>query len=190
MRLIGISGMAGSGKDAVASILCDVPRFAKVSLSDPMKEFCQEIFGFDENTLWGPSELRNAIDPRLGFSAREALQKLGTQYGRDLYPDVWINVAIERARVELDAPVEWLHPEGVVIPDVRFPNEAARIRAEGGEVWRIIRPGLPRLEGEAGAHISEHSLTDSDIYDRIIVNNTSLGELEEIVLAAIQERAA
>lgn len=186
MRLIGVSGLAGSGKDAVARVLCNFASFGTVSLADPMKEFCSEIFDFSDDQLWGASAMRNEVDERWGFSPREALQKLGTEWGRSLHPDVWIRAAIDRAKGELDNPFIG-KVTGVVIPDVRFPNEAAAIRAAGGEVWRVTRAGLPRLTGDAGTHISEHSLTDADIYERIISNDGTIGELEERVLQAVKQ---
>ena len=41
---------------------------------------------------------------------------------------------------------------GVVISDVRFPNEAAAIRAEGGRIWRTTYGDKQRI---AGAHENE-----------------------------------
>lgn len=126
-KLIGISGRAGSGKDTVAGL---VPGSRRFSFADPLKEFCQQVFGWDRETLWGPSELRNKPDERYprecGYelhqgdgstcpacrgqqqylTPRYALQTLGTEWGRHCFPDVWAQLGVRRAQ-------EWLreHPK-------------------------------------------------------------------------------
>src|SRR6266404_2066963 len=122
--LVGLSGLAGSGKDTAADHLVAKHNFVKVSLADPLKRMCRDAFDFTDDQLWGPSEKRNAPDeryrrkptqhmlhgrdfntttdkcytcgaekpwpPGLGgeecfhyLTPRYALQKLGTEWGRD-----------------------------------------------------------------------------------------------------------
>ncbi len=50
----------------------------------------------------------------------------------------------------------------VVADDVRFANEAAAIRALGGTVVEIRRPGLSRL---AGGHVSEAGVAADTVVD-------------------------
>lgn len=122
--IIGISGLAGSGKDVVASILKRYHGFETLSFSDPMKRFCKEVLGFTDEQLWGPSPLRNAEDERFPryteeewreacsqdslpkgpryLSPRYALQALGTEWGRICYPDIWVDYAIRTARSLLE----------------------------------------------------------------------------------------
>lgn len=63
--LIALLGNAGSGKDTVGRMIkeCD-PDARTIALADPLKEFCQEVFAFTDEQLWGPSEERNKPDPR------------------------------------------------------------------------------------------------------------------------------
>lgn len=58
--IIMLSGVAGAGKDAVASILAKNYDAAVVAQADPMKRLAAELFQFSEEQLWGPSEQRNA----------------------------------------------------------------------------------------------------------------------------------
>jgi hypothetical protein len=72
--IIGISGLiydnagnkgnAGAGKDTVADILIKDFGYVRVAFADVMKRFAQEIYQFSDEQLWGPSEKRNAPDPR------------------------------------------------------------------------------------------------------------------------------
>jgi hypothetical protein len=170
--LLGLSGVAGAGKDTAANILVDLG-FVKISLAMPMKFICKELFDFSDEQLWGPSEARNAPDPRYGgLTPRHALQTLGTEWGRACWPDIWVNRALKDARWYFDYDAL-----GVVVPDVRFRNERAAIETAGGEVWRIVRPGAG-LAGAAAAHLSENELTDS-MFDvsHTLVNDGSLEQL-------------
>lgn len=57
--LIGIAGQAGSGKDTAASWIANNYGAITIAQADPLKRFTKDVFGFTENQLWGPSELRN-----------------------------------------------------------------------------------------------------------------------------------
>lgn len=175
--IIGLAGYAGSGKSTVARFLVEHHAFEEISFAEPMKVFCREVLGFSRDQLWGPSSLRDAIDPRYGKSPREALQQIGTEWGRAFYQDIWVDCALRTARERLS----FSRSVGVVFSDVRFENELDAIQAAGGSVWRVVRPGL----GAAGGHASENNLTDRSGYNRIIDNQG--GSLED--LAALVARA-
>jgi hypothetical protein len=80
-----------------------------------------------------------------GKTPRHAMQTIGTEWGRKLIgDDLWIRAwraAVDRL------------PAGtpVVVDDCRFPNEAEAIKAAGGIIVRIERPGA----GTASVHESE-----------------------------------
>jgi hypothetical protein len=57
-------GMKGTGKDTCADFICSKSSFVKVSLADPLKRICQDVFAFSDEQLWGPSELRDKPDMR------------------------------------------------------------------------------------------------------------------------------
>lgn len=66
MRIIGVTGQAGSGKDEIAGRFVKKHDYVQLSLADPMKRFGLNVFGFDVIQLWGPSSARNMFDP--GFN--------------------------------------------------------------------------------------------------------------------------
>lgn len=57
--VIMLEGKAGSGKDTVADFLVKNHGAVKIAQADPMKRLAADLFGFSEETLWGPSERRN-----------------------------------------------------------------------------------------------------------------------------------
>ena len=86
-----------------------------------------------------------------GRTPREAMQSLGTDWGRQLIdPELWLRAARHRAVLALDAG------ERVAFDDVRFDNEAEMIRRLGGVVIHVERPGMPCI---APAHASEAGIS-------------------------------
>jgi hypothetical protein len=54
----------GTGKDTVADLLVSNHEFVKVALADEMKRICATLYKFSYEQMWGPSQLRNAVDTR------------------------------------------------------------------------------------------------------------------------------
>lgn len=84
--IISISGVAGSGKDTVADFLIEeVFGVDRVSLADPMKRICRDVYDFSEEQLWGPSEMRNKPDMRYPRPCKECGGK-GDRVYEDMPP--------------------------------------------------------------------------------------------------------
>ena len=79
----------------------------------------------------------------------------------------------------------------VCLTDVRFLNEARRVRELGGEVWRVTRPGCDggaALAAGVAAHASEteQRSPEMDQYvTREIVNDGTLDDLRVRVTLAL-----
>jgi len=167
--LIGIGHKKRRGKDTVANRLVDKHKFVRVSWADSLKESARIIFGFSDRQLYG--DLKEVIDPYWGFSPRDALQKMGTDACRNNIDDmIWIKSAwltVEKLRRQ--------NPNiSIVIPDVRFFNEANFIREKGGLLWKVDRDIPPDATSN---HPSEIDLDDYENWNTIIENNGSLHAL-------------
>jgi hypothetical protein len=182
MKVILLSGAAGAGKSTLATALVRNHGFLRSSFAAPLKQAAAIVFGFSHAQLYGPSEARNRPDPRFPradgtcLTPREALQKLGTEVGRQIYPRVWIDAA--RRMAEADEPAGGAGL--LVFDDARFQNELFAFADVGALLVRIVRPGAG-LAGDAGAHQSERELGDlpDAIFDVVVRNDGSLSALDE-----------
>lgn len=161
--IIGLNGFAGSGKSEVARVLGEIGGFKRIPFAAPLKSML-EAAGFTHDQLWG-GEKEVPLAEFDGRTPRYIMQTLGTEWGRDLiHPDFW--VILWRRAVAA-------HGGNVVVDDVRFPNEVEVIKGLGGQVWRIERPGLARLE-----HVSESYELATDF---TIVNAGTLEQFRHAV---------
>lgn len=123
MKVVGITGKAGSGKDTLADIFQKVYHFERYSLAAPLKRGLCAMLDLDPG-VFERRDLKEKPIPWIGKSPRYLAQTIGTEWGRQLINDrLWLACAdqfIQKARA---AGVP-----GVVIPDVRFSNEAYWIR--------------------------------------------------------------
>lgn len=172
--IIGIAGKAHSGKTTIANrLLRHSGKTSRIiNFADPMKAFCLEVFDFNNEQLSG--SLKEVGDPRYKrpngelLTPRYALQTLGTEWGRNCFTDVWAELGVRRAKT--DERAGFL----AIIGDVRYLNEAAAIRREGGVIWRVTRPygGL-----EAGADHPSEIESDGIQADRVFFNDGTLDDL-------------
>ncbi|MER1974148.1 MAG: hypothetical protein ABS880_10320, partial [Psychrobacter alimentarius] len=81
-------------------------------------------------------------DPRFGVTVRYLYQTIGTDWGRDMvHGDIWV-----KAFARLN------DGECLVVPDVRFENEAALVREHGVLIHLTGRGGIE------GNHVSENPI--------------------------------
>ena len=131
-------------------------------------------------------------DGHAGMSGRAYLQNLGNE-ARNVFGDTfWVDQVLmnpaaisEHDWSENDNVSEYVAEQypGVdilCITDVRYSNEAERIRACGGVVWEVIRQGV-----ESDGHASEQRLP-LNLIDWHIYNDGNLAGLEAKVRHALE----
>lgn len=179
--LIGLIGLAGSGKDTVARILRDQwahqhAACVQLAFADPVRELAVAFLrGFgvrDPYRLVIDPELKNVVIDAVGLSPRRIMQTLGTDWAHaHAGRDVWIRSM--EIRLHDAARAGMKH---VVISDVRFELEAEWLRGQGGVLWRVDRPGVtPVLE-----HVSETEMAQIRSH-RTVENDGTLADLESAV---------
>lgn len=184
MTIIGITGKIGSGKTMLASHLTS-QGYIEYGMADPLKKI-GEIFGFTHRQLYGTQEEKLQKHPHWGISAREFLQKVGTDLFRKqlglLIPDMKIKRTIWADLFALnymkDPSVNY------VISDVRFVDEASLIKELGGVMIRVKRGENAQQVGNEHKHASELEM-DSIVVDYTIENNgtkqSALDRLDELI---------
>jgi hypothetical protein len=169
MTIIGIGYRAHSGKDTAAEHLVAAHGFRRRALADRLKEIAAFVFGLTQAQLYG--DQKEVVDARYGRTPRWLLQKLGEVFRHEFGADFWIDRLAEYV-----AEHGGFHAHDWCVPDVRYLNEVAAIRAWGGGVWKIERPGAGASGGIDG-HASEHELDTFVDWDQVLDNAGTFADL-------------
>ena len=169
MKLLGLTGLAGSGKDTLADGLLHDYEGRKIAFAGPLKEACQTLFVLTDAQLHD-RDAKEAVDTRWGRSPREIFQFVGTDLLRNLF-DTEIFIKTARIRIESLRDTDLL----VIVTDCRFENETRLIRELGGTVIHLRRSQRPAVRD----HESERGLDVNPDSDRTLWND---GTVEELLL--------
>lgn len=194
MRIIGLAGRAGAGKDTCADILCAHEGFWRIAFADPLRAEIMGSFGID--ACFFSRDLKERRTPSLAIarsddsqfiqrmaalgedihkprSPREIMRWWGTEYRRHQDSQYWTDRMIET----VDQAIRTGTHHHIVITDVRFLNEAQCIESMGGEIWMVQR-GI--ADKHPASHQSEYEL--SRIHPTTIVNNNgTLADLADAI---------
>jgi hypothetical protein len=174
--LVALTGPAGSGKDTAAELLSERHGFERYAFADPIKDMLTALLvgaGLDYAYLF-ERRLKELPIPYIGHSGRRLMQTLGTEWGRAIDPDLWVNLAALQLGLH-DLPRSAPIHDRIVITDLRFPNEAEWVRRMGGLVVRVVRD-VPAI----AAHESEAHTRDMRA-DHEILNTGTLADLADQV---------
>lgn len=193
MRIIGLHGRKGVGKNFVAKVIADVliaentqdigPSHVvtELAFADPIKNFCENVLLCDRKSLYGDDKAKNAPtkynwESMPGFvqeknpgktgvmTHRHVMQVFGTEFTRDIWnKNIWTDVMKHR--------ISCIGQENGLITDVRFQNEIDEIHRWGGVVWRIEGPY--RVQDSKDSHESEKAIDSTVRVDTIIRNDWS-----------------
>jgi hypothetical protein len=180
------SGLASLG--AFKHVLSeDAPMVEWMRLANALKED-----GMITISVGGEFEDEDGTPLMWTITGLEFWQLTGTEGHRDIFdPDFWVNNLIPLDPDQLYKKwARFIMPEGVLknsqlmmVTDVRFPNEAERIKELGGLVLKVRRP-----EAEVEVkHDSEKDLP-AHLVDEVIVNDEGLNEFKRKVLHFAQRR--
>lgn len=181
MRLLGLCGFAGAGKDFTYGLLRHAfPDARRIAFADPLKA----ILIAADPKIGARERLSDLLFDRSfeevkrsNFEVRRLMQAIGTDgIRRHLGDDVWIRAAFSRCAPGLN-----------VFTDVRFPNEERAIHDAGGVIVRVVRPGVHR----AFDHVTEAAVDDVR-EDHVFCNDDSADHVRallEFVRAAWDESA-
>jgi hypothetical protein len=188
--LIGLNGVARSGKDTVGEMLCKNHGFTRLSFADAVKDglyalnpiiVTEDILIRDEEdriyTRFDKGERIQYIVDTIGWDkaktdileVRELLQRYGTEAGREIHGvTCWTDIV--KKTIEANPTTHY------VITDARFANEVSLVKAWGGTAVQIQRNGVTSVNGHAS-----DAVLDPWMFDHILKNNGTLSQLEQAV---------
>lgn len=161
MKIVGISGKAGTGKDFISQNFFTANGFVQFSFAWHFKVWLisTERATYEEVFVTKPEHVRTT------------LQDEGTKFGREVYGEnIWVNTAFTWMKILSEN-------SGItkfVIPDVRFVNEADFIKNIGGKVIRIHAPQRAennKLTPEHRLHKSEVDLDNYTGFNLVLEND-------------------
>ena len=142
-------------------------------MAGPLKKI-GKIFHFTNEQLYGTQEQKLEINKHWNISAREFLQKFGTEICRNILPkifptmsDIWITLF----KITYNPHINY------VISDIRFIDEAKVIKKLGGIIIRVVRDNkISSKSGNEHKHASEIEISKIKA-DHTINNNKALQDL-------------
>lgn len=168
--LVAISGKSGHGKDT----LCDMikndvsdldTRQETLCFADPVKQAAMDIFGLSGYHMNSQRGKMEPVEKLGGITAREILQKLGTDFARNIFNDVWVH----RYNDTIQGVIYSVKKNLIIFtPDVRFKNEYHTYddykEKYGIDVIRV-RVNRPDFAIKESSHLSETDLDDIVSWD-------------------------
>lgn len=184
MQVVGLTGAASSGKDTVAGMFVKAcPGWRRESFAKPLRDMLI-AGGFVSLDELENRDLKELDMQPFGRSPRYLMQTLGTEWGRNLvHADVWLLLLQARVDALIAAKVP-----GVIITDVRFPNEAEYVRKMGRlvHIERVESRQISIVQRFRAKHASERPLP-KQYGDMTLRNNGTLEDLERTVQELIAE---
>lgn len=182
--LIGLTGHAGTGKDTAADYLCAEYGFVRASFAGPIKAMAEALYatlGISDEPLHAPALKNVGLAALGGYSSRYLLQTLGTEWGRKyMGHDFWLNATLRAVGLDHgDTPVH----DRIVITDVRFPNEARRLKALGGTLIRLHRD----VDTGTPAHASEDQINGLGAQITLVNNGSHKAGLHTMLDGAMAD---
>lgn len=146
---IAFGGKMRVGKDsAVKYCKSEISSFDHFSFSEPVYEimkFAQETVGIKYN------------------KDRQFLQYIGTDWGRVIDENIWINILLNKARKSTK--------DYIFVSDIRFENEFEALKNDG---WICVK--IVKKTNLSDSHISENSLDNIEDckWDYILTNDSNI----------------
>lgn len=183
MKLLGLAGLAGAGKDTVADLLVEKHGWRRLAFADALRAVlaatdpivdapCGGAFELEPLRLSHELHILPWDTVKRAPEVRALLQRLGVAVRDHVDPDAWINVVRDQIHHARHDKVP-----GVVVTDVRFDNEVDLVRSYGGAVAVVRRPGH-----DPGDWLTEHSseqlaLRPDHEFDAVLRNDRTIEHL-------------
>ncbi len=180
MYIIGIGHRKYTGKSTAARFLATQYRLHNKGsnviirpFAWKLKEISYELYHWcgmksPEYYEEHPEDKEDYLD-LIGKSVRQIWIEIGNKL-RDVYIGTWLDYLLNGTKADL-----------LIIPDVRYNNEATAIKAKGGFLIRIDRPDIPHTDD-----IADVALASYNDWDAIITNDGDIGSLFANIISVVE----
>jgi hypothetical protein len=200
--LIGLTGRVCAGKDTAAAILCSGGEWASIAFADALRLEIAAAWCIDVRTLtdrrtkdsttpvlraggstsalwhaWAQTQGHCLTTPR---SPRWVMQQWGS-YRRATDPGYWVGHVTYWVQYQRQQADRAGRPCNLVVTDCRLPIEAEALRALGGHIVRIHRPGAHVLPDEVRRHESEEHHQSLPVDDEVTNDASQLALAAELL---------
>jgi energy-coupling factor transporter ATP-binding protein EcfA2 len=186
--LIGITGTKGSGKSTLAAMLRDeIPNAEIVALADALKDDVADLVAGIQYIV--PPIGREWLEAHKGTVYGPLLQGFGSLFREAVSPDYWVEQVAAYWLDVVDNNIGGV--DALIVPDVRYENEARWITSQGGLLIAVQGPS--RWEGDERdtAHPSETGVdTVRQLADIVVFNDDGLDALRTEALSIAARVAA
>jgi dephospho-CoA kinase len=167
LKIIGLAGTNGAGKDTVGHILAEHHGYPFVSVTDLLRKEAE----------------RQGLEPN-----REVLRNISAQWRRETGPGVLIDKAADVYKAHNGSY------RGIVVASLRHPGEADRVHELGGRVvWVDADPRVryDRVQKAAAERNrpAEDNKTFEQFQEEEAVEMKQQGDAATVNMSAVKERA-
>ncbi len=157
------------------------PDTTEIMIAQPLKMICAALTGIPYSVMCGISA-QDRLDREqtvswIGLSCREILQKIGMLF-RSIDENIWVNIALRRAKCIRETG------QLAIISDVRFINEIAEIKKNGGRIIYICRhpSDLKIREADRSTHPSCWEFLSAYTDDPVVINDSTISNMAKSIL--------
>lgn len=178
--ILGFGSKARVGKDSCGNAIIDYFNTknlqAQFHYGNKAKLTIAKIYKF-------AAAIYKLCEEEYGMKSKDAplLQRVGTEY-RDRDQNYWVDKVFDQIKRE--------KPDVAIITDVRYKNEAGRIKSEGGYVigvTRLNRGGTRFVADDRPVdHPSEVDLDDWDFDYNLVAHSDEVGYLGELAITTTE----
>ncbi len=174
--IIGIAGVAGSGKSTSAQVLTEEFGYTRGRFAGALKEMFRTFLTY-RGAPWHVVEamvegdLKEEPSPLLnGKSPRQFMQSIGEWGRREIHPDFWVDTEFEKQADN----------DNMLFDDLRHDNEEEAIVKRGGFVVQLV--GRSK---DVNDHVSEHF--EPKRPTAVIGNHGTVEELQSKVRTLVKD---
>ena len=169
MKLIGLSGTNGSGKDTIGHMLAERYKFLFISLTDMLRDEARE----------------RGEEP-----TREVLRTISAEWRRESGS---LGVLVDKA-VEQYKKVKSTYPGGLVVASIRNPGEVETIHGlEGIVIWADADPKIRYKRIQANKATRGRKEEDEKTFDQFLAEEqaemTSSGDKATLNMSEVKAKA-